>query len=56
MKTANRVFSAAGCGVEAFVLKVYSEFSCSAKKVEMLKEFCEFTNTAYKEILRHVPT
>ena len=56
VKTANRVFSAAGCDVEAFVLKVYSEFSCSAKKVEMLKEFCEFTNTAYKEILRHVPT
>uniref|UniRef100_A0A8C6TRT7 Uncharacterized protein n=1 Tax=Neogobius melanostomus TaxID=47308 RepID=A0A8C6TRT7_9GOBI len=56
VKTANRVFSASGCDMEAFVLKVYSEFSCSAKKVERLKEFCEFTNTKYKEILRHVPT
>lgn len=38
------------------MLIVYSKFSCSAEKVEMLKvkEFCEFTNTAYK-ILRHVP-
>lgn len=26
------------------------------KKVETLKEFCEFTSTQYKEILRHVPT
>lgn len=32
VKTASRVFSAAECDVEAFVLKVYSEFSCSAKK------------------------
>ncbi|KAG9278210.1 hypothetical protein AMEX_G6034 [Astyanax mexicanus] len=56
VKTANRVFSSSGCDVEAFVLKVYSEFSCSAKKVEVLKEFCEFTSTKYREILRHVPT
>ncbi|KAI4899205.1 hypothetical protein NFI96_030736 [Prochilodus magdalenae] len=56
VKTANRVFSSSGCDVEAFVLKVYSEFSCSAKKVETLKEFCEFTSTKYREILRHVPT
>lgn len=54
MKTANRVFSAGGCDV--FVLKVYSEFSCSAKKVELLKDFCEFTNTKYKDTLGHVPT
>ncbi|KAI4898772.1 hypothetical protein NFI96_026849, partial [Prochilodus magdalenae] len=61
VKTANRVFSSSGCDVEAFVLKVKvnlgeSEFSCSAKKVETLKEFCEFTSTKYREILRHVPT
>uniref|UniRef100_A0A8C1LCU6 Uncharacterized protein n=1 Tax=Cyprinus carpio TaxID=7962 RepID=A0A8C1LCU6_CYPCA len=56
IKAANCVFSAGGCDVEAFVLKVYSEFRCSAKKVELLKDFCEFTNTKYREILRHVPT
>lgn len=56
VKTANRIFNAAGCDMEAFVLKIYSEFSCSATKVETLKEFCEFTSTKYKEILRHVPT
>lgn len=36
VKAANRVFSAGGCDVEAFVLKVYSEISCSVKKVELL--------------------
>lgn len=58
VKAANRVFSAGGCDVEAFVPGgcLYSEFSCSTKKVELLKDFCEFTNTKYKEILRHGPT
>uniref|UniRef100_A0A8C1TIM3 Uncharacterized protein n=1 Tax=Cyprinus carpio TaxID=7962 RepID=A0A8C1TIM3_CYPCA len=56
LKNANRILSAAGYDVESIVLKIYSEFSCSAKKVESLKEFCEFTSVQYKEILRHVPT
>lgn len=56
VKTANRILSAGGRDVEAFVLKMYREFSCSPKKVELLKDFCEFTNTKYKAILRHVPT
>lgn len=52
VKAANRVFSAGGCDVEAFVPGgcLYSEFSCSTKKVELLKDFCEFTNTKYKVI------
>jgi len=56
LKNANRILSAAGYDVESIVLKIYSEFSCSAKKVESLKEFCMFTSVQYKEILRHVPT
>lgn len=32
VKTANHIFSAGGCDVESFGLKVYCEFSCSAKK------------------------
>lgn len=38
------------------MLKVYSEFSISSKRVEKLKDFCEFTNTTYRDILRHVTT
>lgn len=56
LKTSNRILSAAGYDIECFVLKVYSECSCSAKKVETLKEFFEFISTQYKGIPRHVPT
>lgn len=51
MKNANRILSAAGYHVESIVLKIYSEFSCSAKiseRIESLKEFCEFTSVQYK--------
>ena len=40
--------------VEILVLKVYAEFSLSAKNVENLKEFCEFAEQEYSEILRHL--
>lgn len=56
LKNANRIFSAAGYDAEAIVLKIYSEFSCSAKRADSLKDFCEFTSVQYKKILRHVPT
>lgn len=56
LKHANRVLSAAGYDVKNCVLKIYSEFSCSAKRVDSLKKFCEFTGVQYKHILRHVPT
>ena len=56
LKNANRIFSATGYDAEAIVLKIHSEFSCSAKRADSLKEFCEFTSVQYKEILRHVPT
>uniref|UniRef100_A0A8C4Y930 HAT C-terminal dimerisation domain-containing protein n=2 Tax=Gopherus TaxID=38771 RepID=A0A8C4Y930_9SAUR len=42
--------------VESLVLKVYSEFSSSAKKSESLCSFFEFVEIEYKEILHHVPT
>lgn len=42
--------------VESFVLKVYSEFSSSAKELQVLKEFCEFVNCKYSNIIKHVPT
>ena len=56
LKHANRILSSEGYDVECIILKIYSELSCSAKKVESLKEFCKFTSVQYKEILRHVPT
>ncbi|XP_043381024.1 uncharacterized protein LOC114021903 isoform X1 [Chelonia mydas] len=42
--------------VENLVIKVFSEFSSSAKNVSELKEFFDFLETDYSEILRHVPT
>lgn len=56
LKNANRILSATGYNAEAIVFKIYSEFSCSAKRADSLKDFCEFTSIQYKEILRHVPT
>ena len=42
--------------VESLVLKIYSEFSSSAKRKEELKDFFTFTQLNYSELLRHVPT
>ena len=42
--------------VENVVLKVYGHFSISAKRRESLKEFCEFCDVEFQEILRHVTT
>ena len=40
---------------EALVLKIYSEFSSSAKNVEELKQFCDLFESDFQEILRHIP-
>uniref|UniRef100_H3A7Z9 DUF4371 domain-containing protein n=1 Tax=Latimeria chalumnae TaxID=7897 RepID=H3A7Z9_LATCH len=43
--------------VENLVIKVYSEFLSSAKKISELKEmFFNFMETEYSEILHHIPT
>lgn len=42
--------------VENVVLKVYGHFSASAKRRESLKEFCQFCDVEFREILRHVTT
>lgn len=42
--------------VENTVLKIYSFFSTSAKRRESLKEFCEFCDVEFHEILRHAAT
>ncbi|XP_054834912.1 uncharacterized protein LOC129329386 [Eublepharis macularius] len=42
--------------VETFILKVYSEFSSSTKKIDSLMSFYEFVETEYKDVLQHVPT
>jgi hypothetical protein len=43
--------------IENVVLKVFAEFSNSAKKNrEMLKECFEFCESGFCEVIRHVPT
>ena len=42
--------------VENIVLKVYGHFSISAKRRENLKDFCEFCDIEFHDILRHVVT
>lgn len=42
--------------VENVVLKIYDHFSTSAKRREQLIEFCNFAQTEFKEILRHITT
>ena len=42
--------------MESFVIKTYNWFASSAKKSEVLRDFCNFLDMEYKELLRHVPT
>uniref|UniRef100_H3ACH3 DUF4371 domain-containing protein n=1 Tax=Latimeria chalumnae TaxID=7897 RepID=H3ACH3_LATCH len=42
--------------VETLTMKVYNEFSCSAKNVAELRECFEFVNLDWQNVLRHVPT
>lgn len=42
--------------VEILVLKIYSEFSSSVKKVKELKDCFDFLEQPYYEILKHVST
>ncbi|EFN65846.1 hypothetical protein EAG_02387, partial [Camponotus floridanus] len=42
--------------VENIVLKIYSHFSQSAKRRETLKEFFEFVDLHFEELLHHVST
>lgn len=42
--------------VENIILKVYGHFSISAKRRETLKEFCEFCDVEFQEVLHHVVT
>ena len=42
--------------VESFVIKTYNSFASPAKKSEVLRDFCNFLDMEYRELLRHVPT
>ena len=42
--------------VEAIVIKIYSEFHRSTKRVTLLKEFFAWMDIEWQEILKHVPT
>jgi hypothetical protein len=53
VKNASKVLS---FDIECLLIKVFNEFSTSAKKVEELKEFYAFMDSKYRDLLRHVPT
>lgn len=42
--------------IENIVIKVFNEFSSSTKRTSNLKEFFEFCDLEWSELLRHVPT
>lgn len=41
---------------EYIIIKIFNEFSSHTKRVEHLKEFYEFCDISYSDILRNVPT
>ncbi|KAG6926940.1 hypothetical protein G0U57_010766 [Chelydra serpentina] len=53
--TAKRGLNMLSYDVEYLVIKVFSEFSSSAKNISELKEFSDFVETEYSEILHQVP-
>lgn len=42
--------------IESIVLKTYNEFSSHSKRLETLKEFYNFCDVEYSNLLHHVPT
>ena len=42
--------------VEILVMRVFNEFSSSAKRVQELKSCFDFVDLKYKDLLRHVAT
>lgn len=42
--------------VESIVMKIFNHFACYTVRTETLKDFCNFVEIEYKELLRHTPT
>lgn len=42
--------------IESIVIRIYNEFSSSTKKTAQLKEFFEWADTEWQELLKHAPT
>lgn len=54
--TAKHALKLLNYDVETFVMRVFSEFSSSAKNVSTLHDFFDFLNSDYIELLRYTPT
>lgn len=54
--TAKKACNILKIDIESVIIKIYNEFSSSSKKVAELKEFFEWTDTEWAELLKHVPT
>ena len=49
-------FNSLDFDIENLILKMYSHFAISAKRVESLKSCYEYTDNDFQQVLRHVPT
>lgn len=54
--TAKRACNCLSIDIESIVIKIFNEFSSSTKKTTELKDFFEWTETEWNEMLRHIPT
>lgn len=54
--TAEKACNVLKIDIESVIIKIYNECSSSNKKVAELKEFFEWADTEWAELLKHVPT
>ena len=54
--TAKYAFVKFPIDIENLVIKMYSHFSTSSKRIDSLKQFYQYTDNEYEKIIKHTPT
>lgn len=54
--TAKYAFMKFPIDIENLVIKIYSHFSTSSKRIDSLKQFYQYTDNQYEKIIKHTPT